>query len=251
MNRISTVLLTIQTFAQVGLILRLVASKLRRTYPFFFSYIALALVQSAVLAMFPRDSLPYRYVWATTLILMDCMQALVVSELYTVVLRDLGGFARLARRYVKIAFALAVIVSLLLLALEKTPKGPVGTAVIVDRVVAVALVILVLLITGFLVYYPIPLSKNTVVYSIGFAAYFSTKSAGRILETISTSWYNEVNLVFLIVPTACLIYWMAALNQKGEEKSIVIGHRWNPEEEERLLAQLKEINASLLRAARK
>lgn len=157
----------------------------------------------------------------------------------------------MARRYVKVAFALGVILSLLILAWEKTPKGFVGTALIVDRVVVVALVVLVLLITAFLVYYPIPLSKNTVVYSLGFAVYFLAKAGGRVVENVSGNWYGQVNLLLVVVPTACLIYWILALNQKGEEKTVVVGHRWNPGSEERLLAQLKEINASLLRAARK
>jgi len=248
---VELIFLAVQTLAVVGLVVRLVTARLHRIYPFFCSYLVLTLLQSAVLAAVPYDSFFYRYVWVATALLIDCLQALVVLELYSVVLRDLGGFAKLARRYIRLAFAIAVVVSLLMLGLEKTPKGIVGASLIVDRVIVVALVLLVLLITAFLVYYPIQLNRNTVVYSIGFAVYFLAKAAGRLLVNMKGSGYGQVNMLLVVVPTACLIYWMVSLSRKGEERTVVIGHRWNPEEEERLVSQLKEINASLLRAARK
>lgn len=254
MDRIPTlqdVLLVLQTIAIVGLIARLLLAKLHKVYPFFFSYLVLVLLQSAVLAPVPYNSLFYRYAWVASEILIVCLQALIVLEMYSAVLRDLGGFANLARRYIKVTLGIAVVISLLLLGLEKTPKGPVGVTFIFERVVVLALVILVLLITVFLVYYPVPLNKNVIVYSIGFTIYLLTKAAARLVQNARWRWYGEINTLLVVVPTACLVYWMLALNQSGERKTVVIGHRWKREDEDRLLSQLKEINASLLRAARK
>ena len=40
-------------------------------------------------------------------------------------------------------------------------------------------------------------------------------------------------------------------HEVGEIKRVVVGHQWNPGDEQRLLAQLDAINASLLRSGRK
>lgn len=245
------IVLLIQTGIVIALLIRLLVAGLYRIYPFFFSYIALMLVQSALLGAVPYDSFFYRYVWAATSILFAGLQALVVLELYSVVLRDLGGFAGLARRYTRATLGVAVVVSLILLALEKTPAGFVELALVVDRVIVLALVVLVLFILTFLVYYPISLNRNTIVYSAGFVTYFLTKSAARLIQNASHQWYSQISTVLVVVSTACVLLWALALSREGEKKTMVIGHRWNREDEERLLSQLKEINASLLRTARK
>jgi hypothetical protein len=109
----------------------------------------------------------------------------------------------------------------------------------------------VLLINLFLVYYPIPLNRNVIVYSIGYAVYFLTKAAALFARNVSDELQRQISAVLIAVSTGCLIFWALALNRRGETKTVVIGHKWRAEDEERLLSQLKEINASLGRAARK
>jgi hypothetical protein len=47
------------------------------------------------------------------------------------------------------------------------------------------------------------------------------------------------------------MFWLVGLNRRGEEKDIVVGHQWNPGDDQRLLEQLGAINARLLRSGRK
>jgi hypothetical protein len=47
------------------------------------------------------------------------------------------------------------------------------------------------------------------------------------------------------------MFWLIGLNRRGETKTLVVGHKWRPDDEERLISQLKTINASIGRAARK
>jgi hypothetical protein len=53
------------------------------------------------------------------------------------------------------------------------------------------------------------------------------------------------------VEAVCFIFWLLALSRQGEYKRVVVGHQWNPADEQKLRAQLDAINASLLRAIRK
>jgi hypothetical protein len=167
-------------------------------------------------------------------------------------LRNLEGIAGVARRYIQITLALAIVLSLLPLRIEKTPTTPIGYLFIFERPILSSLLICVLLIMGFLVYYPVPIGRNVLVYLTGYAAYFIGEATAIFLVNnrghYSNRWMSDLTVVF---PVICLMFWLFCLNRRGEEKSVVVGHQWNPADEQRLRAQLDAINASLLRSARK
>jgi hypothetical protein len=211
----------------------------------------LNLIQQAVDTIVPFHSRLYPYVWVATEGFVVCFYALVVLELYRVILRDLGGIATLSRHYIKVTLALAILVSLLLLGLEQTPSGIVSTFYLFERAIVFSLVIFILLGTVFLAYYPVPLNRNVVVYSIGYAVYFLTKATGLFIITLGHHWERQLSTVQIGVSTASLLFWLFALNRRGETLTVVIGHKWKKEDEERLLSQLKAINASLLSAVKK
>lgn len=243
-------LLVVQTAALVGLCVHIWRERLQQTYAYFFGYLISALLQT-VLVFIPYDQPAYVYVWLATEGLIVLFYVLIVLELYTVVLRDLTGLASVSRRYLRITLAAAILISLVLLSFEKSPPSVTGLFLIVERTIVGSLLIFVLFITMFLVYYPVPLNRNVIVYSVGYAVYYLTKAAALFLRNIGHRWYRPLGDLLILVSTSCLVFWMFTLNRKGEAKSMVIGHRWHPEDEERLLSQLQEINASLSRAARK
>ena len=245
------VLLVIQTTLLMGLCARLWWMKLHRVYRYFFAYLLLALLQTAILALVPFDRVHYAYAWVATEALIVCSYALVVLELYTMILGNLAGIARSSRRFIVAAIGAASLLSILLLFLEKAPTGVTLTFLIFERTIVSSLFVFVFLITAFLVYYPVPLNRNMVVYSIAYAVYFATKAAGLFASNFSHQWYRQVSTILVGVSTACLMVWMFALNRRGEARTAIIGHRWEPQQGERLLAQLKAINASLARTARK
>jgi hypothetical protein len=177
--------------------------------------------------------------------------ALVVLELYSNVLRDLPGIAGTARRYIKIVLMLAIVIALLPFWLEKTVSSPFGYLVVWERFVISSLVLLVLLMSAFLVYYPVPLGRNVIVYSTGYAVFFVTREAGALVIDLDQHWTRQISSISMTVSVACLIFWILALNRDGETKRVVIGHQWNPGDDQRLLAQLDAINTSLLRSGRK
>ncbi len=121
---------------------------------------------------------------------------------------------------------------------------------VIDRALVTSLLIFVLLLTAFLTYYPIPINRNLVVYSIGYAAYFAAKASVLLVVNISHAWYHQFGIAVVTASTLGMLFWLVGLRREGEEKTLVIGHRWNRENQDQLLAQLKAINASLLRGRR-
>ena len=245
------VLIALQTAALVGLCVRMWRARLQQTYVYFFAYLLLALLQTLLGVFIPYDQPAYVYMWLGTEGLIVCFYVLIVLELYTIVLKDLKGLASVSRRYLRITLAAAILISLVLLSFEKNPPSVTGLFLILERTIVGSLLIFVLFITMFLVYYPVPLNRNVIVYSVGYAVYYLTKAAALFLRNIGHRWDRPLGDLLIVVSSSCLVFWTFTLNRSGEAKNVVIGHRWHPEDEERLLSQLKEINASLSRAARK
>lgn len=244
-------LILIQAAALIGLSFRIWWMALHRVYMYFFGYLILVLVQTCVPVFVPFDSPRYRDIWLATEGLIVCFYVLVVLELYSIVLQNLEGIASLSRRYIQVALAVAILISVLLLGLEKTRGGMAAHFLTFERAIVFSLLLFVLFITAFLVYYPVPLKRNVIIYSIGYAVYFLAKASSIFIYNLGYYWNRVVGNIWLAAFFACLLFWLFALNRRGESKTVVIGHQWNPTDEERLLAQLKAINTSLLRAARK
>jgi hypothetical protein len=245
------VLLALQDSVLVALVVRIWWTGLFRTYPYFSGYLLLNLIQRAVLSAVPFDSRLYVGAWVATEGVIACLYAFVVLELYRVILRDFEGIASVSRRYVKVTLALAILVSLMLLGLEETPANMVSTVLLFERAVALGLLLSILLLTAFLAYYPVPLNRNLVVYMIGYAVFFLTKATALFIRNSGHYWSRYLSTVLIAVYTVCLLFWLFGLTRRGETRTMVIGHKWKQEDEERLLSQLRIINANLLKQVKK
>jgi hypothetical protein len=242
----------LQIAALAGLCLRIWWSGLYRTYVYFFGYLLLALAQSAVLPFLPLRSRLYLNGWMVTEGLIVCFYALIVLENYSNILREVAGIASVAQRYIKLTLAFAVLVSLLLVGIEKTPATVPQYFIVCDRVVMSSLLVFVLASLSFLLYYPIALNRNVVIYSIGFAVYLISKAAALFAANLGLrGWDREINAACVGASTACLLLWLFTLSRRGERKTVVVGHQWDPKDEKQLLSRLQAINESLLRGSKK
>ncbi|MGB6943220.1 MAG: hypothetical protein WBE37_12535 [Bryobacteraceae bacterium] len=242
------VLLIVEIAALIALCTRMWLAGLQRVYVNFFRYLVLELLQALIPLFVPLASPLYRDLFVASQAFIVAFYALVVLELYSVILRNLAGIAGVARRYIKVTLAFAILVSLLPLRIEKTPNTLTGYLFILERPILSSLVAFVLLISGFLVYYPVPLGRNVIAYLAGYAVYFPTIATMAFFQNLGYFWNRQKGNVDMGISVACLTFWLLALNRAGENKRVVVGHHWNPGDEQRLLAQLEEINASLLRS---
>jgi hypothetical protein len=242
------ILLVIEIAALAILCLRIWLAGLHKVYVCFFGYLILELVQALIPVVAPLDSRLYVNLYMVSQALIVAFYAFVVLELYANVLRDLPGIASIARRYIEFMLVLSIGVALLPLYLEKTVDNPLGYLFACERTIMSSLMLFVLLVSAFLVYYPIPLGRNVIAYLAGYAVWFLTKTTTTLIVNLGHYWIRPLSTINMVVSVLCLIFWIFALRREGDAKRIVVGHQWNPEDDQRLLAQLDAINASLQRS---
>jgi hypothetical protein len=245
------VLAVVQIAVLLALCSKLCWNGLYKVYAFFFSYLVLDLLQALIPVFVPLTSPIYRDSYVASQGLIICSYAFVILELYSVTLRNLEGIAGVARRYIKITLVFALLLSLLPLVVEKAPNTVTGYFFIFERPILSSLIVFVLLIGGFLAYYPVPLGRNVMIYLTGYALYFLTVATTAFINNLGYFWNHLKGTADMSVSVLCLLFWLVALNRQGENKRLVTGYHWKPGDEQRLLAQLEAINASLLRSGRK
>lgn len=125
------------------------------------------------------------YIWAASAALI--LYLLAVLELYGKVLAHLAGFASAARVAIPAIVTISVLISASLLAFEGTPTRYIDWFYRIDHVVIVSLIVFVLIITAFLAWFPIRVPRNSVVYSVGYAAYLVPTGAVLFLCELGTS----------------------------------------------------------------
>jgi hypothetical protein len=111
--------------------------------------------------------------------------------------------------------------------------------------------ILLLLMSGFLLWYPITIRRNVASYMIGFIVYFIERWVALLVADVWQQYHFQADIVHLSVAFGCMMFWVIMLRPEGETQVTVTGHRWNPLEAERLMRQLDALNERLARIFRK
>ncbi len=170
------------------LLARLVISRLHVVYRYFFIYLVIRLGRSLLLAGLDRRSSAYGWAYVTTEPIIWVLYILVVLELFTNVLRGYPGIQTLSRRLLAAALAVSALVALVTLIPNlgnPAEHFPILRAMYVaQRLVMSSLVVFFTILTAFLVWYPVPLSRNVVVYCAGYCS-ISSVPRWRCLSAIS------------------------------------------------------------------
>src|SRR5258708_6225067 len=104
------------------LITRLLTSRLVRVYKFFFGYLIVDLLGTLYPFFIPFGDL-YGWVYIAFQCIRLFFYVLIVFELYSLLLRDLTGIARLAKRYSVVALVVSVLLSLFVVTALPLPKN--------------------------------------------------------------------------------------------------------------------------------
>lgn len=250
----------ILVIANLGIVAALIArffiTGLFRPYRLFTAYLAVVLFQTAAGSAIATGSIAYEYFYISTEALQVILSAFVVMEMYAAVFRDLPGLAKTGRKYIRYALATSVVVSLGLLVFESASRSFLSYFYVFERVITTSLLFFVLFLTAFLsLVYPVPVSRNVIVFMIGYAVFFLANSASLFLNTaepyISKLWFQALATASQAIAFVCFAFWTVALNAAGETKKVQYGLRWRPEDEDRLLDRIRSMNDTLLRAAKK
>lgn len=255
-GRVEWLLWLVVIGASAVLLARLAYTRLWRTYRFFAAYVGAQLLQSAALMTAEPGTNRYGWTYVASEFIIGICVVFATLEVYKLVLHGYVGIGRLGRRAVvwSLLLALAIAAATVLPDMGNANEEYqlLATVFVFQRAFYSALLLFVLFITAFLVWFPVPLSRNAAMHAGVFAVFFVTTAIVLLVRNAWGDGLREiVSTVYLGLYATCLLVWIFFLTLAGEKKTMVVGHRWAPEQEGRLVAKLDGINAILLRSVRK
>lgn len=236
---------------------RLSWSGLLRTYRCFAFYLGVELSRSLLLlSVFVLDRKDYGWAFLLTAPVVWLAFILVVLELYSLVLKKYEGISTLSQWAMRVVLTIAVLVAILTLLPEMPPDAKrfewLTVASLIERGVVSSLVVFLLIITAFLVWYPVPLSRNTILHTTLYSLYFLVTAVGLFWRDMTSyEMTRQMSTTLMALTNVCLLLWLVFLRRSGEVVKSRIGARLSAESEARLLQQLDSLNSSLLRSSRR
>jgi len=237
------------------LCVRMFAAGLHRRYRWFFLFLVFETVRSGVFISLSQASDAYQKFWVVTEPIEWLLYVSVVLEIFARVLADYRGLATVGRW----ALIAAVVVALAASALSLMAPSQFTTQshlmryyYVAERAVYFSLVAFLLSMLAFLTRYPITLSRNIVVHCMVFSVYFLCNTVSYLLlSMLGKGSAPMVTDVLSVVSLAAIGTWLVMLNPAGEVRQLTVRQEWMPGREEALAGQLNNLNAALLRAARR
>lgn len=237
------------------LVLRLQLSGLAKSYRWLYAYTVFGLTRLLVpplAGLFLRGWGPngyyYSYWWAVTELVQWLFLVILVLDLSAAIFQDFPSLASFGSRIYRVAMGVAIAISLASLFFSGLPDDQVFLHVLiaVQRVVMTSLSLVILALLFSLIWFRVNVRKNTLVHAAIFFVYFFAKAGiAFIVQTMGIDIRGNTNTALLILSDLCVIAWIFGLRPDGEHAEVRVGHRWNPEEGERLVQQLAKLNESL------
>jgi len=237
--------------AQIVLLWRLIHNKLYRTYPplsWYWSIQTLGAVALLSVSLYSREYLHIYWTMQTVNIL---MAVFVVQDLYRMALLAHPALASFARRSVLAALTIAATVALSGIRLDFTIlQGQYHRFLTFERSMNFLTLLFLLIVSALLLWFPIRVRRNIVVYISGFVLFSASRSFGLLLSNLRPQDARLISTVLLGLTLLCLLIWIVGIEPEGELVTATPGYRRNPEAMQRLSHQLDSINAALTRFAR-
>ncbi len=242
-------LFTIAAYAV--LLLKIYLEPALHRYRYFAIYLAAQTVRGLLGLFIPMHTTVYGWFFILGSPVIWICYVLVVKELYSLVLTGYQGIATFGRYALAVGLGISVLLSSLTLIYDlsgKFERFPILLSVFAaERGVVSSLLILLIFLMAFLLWFPVPLSRNLVVYAAVFFIYFLSKALALFFRNmIGPTVIAYMNLAVLTTVCICLIVWIVMLNAKGEQRAVQ--RKWDEDSQDRLLRQLDSINASLVRS---
>jgi hypothetical protein len=253
---LSKFLLAFSLLGAALLVTKLFLSGLWRHYPVFFWYFAFRIPNTIWPLLIDNGKPVYQHVYVWTEPIAWIFHVLVIVELCRLVLNRHRGIYSLLRWAMCGAVAIAIGASIVLLLPKINARPTVNTRLIgyyvaTQRGIDFALAILILLILLFLSRYPVKLNRNILIHAALYTIFFFGGALTMFLHTIfGSSVTAETNLVLEFVSVACIFAWILFLSPAGERVQASFP-TINPRHEQQALRQLENLNATLLKVAKR
>ncbi len=259
----------------ISLIVRLFRIRLHRIYKLFCAFLIADLFGSVLWILNQLFALfsdyHYLFIWLVIKPVVWLFTLLMVYSLLGKILVQLPGLLRLSRQVLHVVFFLALVVGLVSARYEYSAPGFMAlkgqafitqcwiTEMVLDRAIDSTALFSLLLMLGFLFWFPVVIPRNLGIFSVGFSVYFAAMTGLLLMRSF---WPNEtikileevldiVNVLIGGVSSACFAFWIFFLSRNGENAPSQLTIQRPPEEQERLIAQLELMNEALLKAGRR
>lgn len=236
------------------MLLRLYREHLAAIYSAVFAYLLTDTIQQALGLALLHNQTWYGWVYIAGQALKVALGIGVVLQLYRLALVQQPALARFGRRMLGYFFGFAVIISAIALSLDegiRKDSHPILRGFLrFERTVDLVTLVVLLLVSCFLLWFPVRVRRNVALCIGGFAIYSFVRWAGLLLVNLWPTSTRELSLAMLAATCVCLVTWLVTLRRAGEAHMTQTGHRWNAAEAERLTLQLDAINSRLVRLVR-
>lgn len=178
------------------------------------------------------------------------LAALVAMELFGLALRQHPALGRAGRRVIGYFFIGASVLAVLNISLgDRYANGnPImGPFAALERTLDLLVLLVLVLMTGFLLYFPVRMPRNVAIWLVGFTIYTFQRWVALLMVDLWPDSLRSSSTAALCVSLAALITGAILLGPEGEKVTTIPGHHWNPAEAAHLTAQLTEMNARLKR----
>ncbi|HZQ54291.1 MAG TPA: hypothetical protein VFB14_18970 [Bryobacteraceae bacterium] len=246
------------------LICRLVLLRLHAVYRVFCAFLLFDLLSSGIAFVElnePNAHTRYGITFIGLRVIAWILSLWMVYALLDAVLENFRGILKFSRKLLNGTFVLAILVALSTAKPQYVAGGlnvasadpitrALGLTFVLERVICSAALLALLAILAFILWFPVRLPRNLVVFSIGYVAYFAINTGLLLVQSfVSHSVSQGIGNAMAILLSLCFAYMALTITAEGEAKSVSLGHRWNVADQHRLMCQLEDMNAALLRAA--
>ena len=259
-------------FLSVVLIVRLLALRLHNVYRVFALFLAFEVITTStyffqVLAtknsfVWGPHGLDYRITWLGTRLIAWILTFWMVYALLRAILANLRGVLKLSQWALTLVIPLSVILALLSARPEYLASRAAGlvdpidrsvvAGILLERVMTMIALLVLLLMLFFILWFPIKMSRNLAVFSVGLVLYFTGKTALLLFRSFCSGKHSPLfgDLITLLL-SGCLVVWIIFINRQGESVPVTLGHSWRLNKRPQLMSELEDINAALARATRR
>ena len=241
--------------AAAGVLLRMLQYRIASTYRYLAWYLLAQVGVGLALLPFSVNSNLYAVIYLGGETLYILLSIAAVLEIYRLTLADRPALAAFGRRAVIYLLAASGLIAAAGFWLDAAVRP--GQSLIlhrfwsVERTVELMLVVALLAASAFLLWFPVRVRRNIVVYVVGFVLHFVASSSVLLLTNLlPQAVLRTLGTAMMALELVSTLIWLVGLRAESRDTSAVTGHRWNPDALEALTAQLDAINAALSRHVR-
>ena len=241
--------------AELALLCRLIQCKLYLIYKSLFLYWLVQAMGGLVLLFAGRQSWLYLYVYWGAQTVNIFMALYVVQDLFHSALAEHPAIASFGKRIVLGAMVLGAAVALAGITLDATVLpghySGIQRFLTFERSMNFVILIFLLLISILLLWFPVKVRRNIVVYISGFLLFAASRSIGLLLLNLLPQPATViVSTIMLALTLLSLLIWIYGIRAEGERATATPGERRDPEAMRLLSRQLDAINTTLARFVR-